>query len=100
VTSFRRTSVQSSASNCREILIEKPNALQISSLAVAPEIRRFGIASYVLNHAERVAKRLDKECLELSGSKKNLEAQNLCTKYGFSQREERERALVLTEKVR
>ncbi|MGD0978926.1 MAG: GNAT family N-acetyltransferase [Candidatus Bathyarchaeia archaeon] len=69
-------------------LIEEPNALYISSLAVAPDVRRVGIASYVLNYAERVAKRLDKEYLELSVLKKDLSARNLYAKYGFSQRKE------------
>ena len=47
------------------------NALRISSLAVAPEVRRFGIASCVLNSAERLAKRLDKY-LELLALKRTL----------------------------
>jgi ribosomal protein S18 acetylase RimI-like enzyme len=82
------------------ILIEEPNALHISSLAVAPELRRFEIASYILNYAERVAKRLDKEYLELSVLKKNLAARNLYTKYGFSQKGRKERTLILAKKVR
>jgi ribosomal protein S18 acetylase RimI-like enzyme len=74
------------------------NALRISSLAVAPEVRRFGIASCVLNYAERLAKRLDKyfELLVL----KNLAARNLYTKYGFSQKEEMKRNLIIAKKVR
>ncbi|MGA2310630.1 MAG: GNAT family N-acetyltransferase [Candidatus Bathyarchaeia archaeon] len=82
------------------VLIEEPNALHISSLAVAPELRRFGIASYILHYAERAAKRLDKEYLELSVLKKNLAARNLYKKNGFSQKEERKRTLILAKKVR
>jgi ribosomal protein S18 acetylase RimI-like enzyme len=40
------------------ILNEKPSALCISSLAVAPEFRRLGIASYILSYAERAAEML------------------------------------------
>ena len=82
------------------VFIEEPNALHISSLAVAPEVRRLGIASYILNYAERVAKGLDKEYLELSVLKKNLAARNLYAKCGFSQKEERKRTLILAKKVR
>jgi ribosomal protein S18 acetylase RimI-like enzyme len=81
------------------ILIEEPNALHISSLAVAPELKTFEISSHILNYAERVAKRLDKEYLELSVLKKNLAARNLYKKNGFSQKEERKRTLILAKKV-
>jgi ribosomal protein S18 acetylase RimI-like enzyme len=81
------------------ILNEKPNALYISSLAVAPELRRLEITSYILSCTERVAKMLDKEYLELSVLKKNLPAQSLYRKFGFSQKEERKRRYILVKKV-
>jgi ribosomal protein S18 acetylase RimI-like enzyme len=81
------------------ILREKPNALHISSLAVASELRRFGIASWILNCAERMAKRLGKGYLELSVLKKNFAARSLYQKYGFSVKQERKRTLVLTKRV-
>jgi hypothetical protein len=48
-----------------------------------------------LNYAERVAKKLDKEYLELSILKANLVARNLYKKHDFSQKEERKRTLIL-----
>lgn len=81
------------------ILGEEPNALLISSLAVAPEARRFGIASLILNYAEGIAKKLDKEYLVLSVLKKNLAAQNLYRKRGFCLKEERKRTLILAKKI-
>jgi ribosomal protein S18 acetylase RimI-like enzyme len=81
------------------ILNEKPNALYISSLAVAPGLRKLGIASYILSFTERVAKMLYKEYIELSVLKKNLPAQSLYRKFGFSLKEERKRSYILVKKV-
>jgi GNAT superfamily N-acetyltransferase len=81
------------------ILNEKPDALRISSLAVAPEFRRLGIASYILSYAERIAEMLDKEFLELSVLKKNLPSRTLYRNSGFSQKEERKRSFILVRKV-
>jgi ribosomal protein S18 acetylase RimI-like enzyme len=52
-----------------------------------------------LDYAERIAKKLDREYLELSVLKKNLAAQNLYQKFGFSLKEERKRTLILAKKV-
>lgn len=71
------------------ILNEKPSALQITSLAVAPEFRRLGIASYILSYAGGIAEKLDKEFIELSVLK-NFPAQRLYRKSGFLQKEGKE----------
>jgi len=81
------------------ILNEKPDALRISSLAVAPEFRRLGIATYILAYAESKAEMLDKDFLELSVLKKNLPARTLYRNSGFSQKEERKRSFILVRKV-
>ena len=81
------------------VLHQMSEALYISSLAVAPELRRFGVASFILNFTERVAKNLNKECLELSVLKKNLPARRLYSKFGFSLKKERKRTFVLARKV-
>ena len=73
--------------------------MHISSLAVAPDARRLGIASCILNFAERIGKKLDKEYLILSVLKKNLAAQNLYQKAGFLLREETKRSLILGKKI-
>lgn len=80
------------------ILNEKPSALRISNLAVAPEFRRLEIASCILSYAYRVAEMLDKDYLELSVLKKNLPARTLYSRFGSSQKEER-RSFILVRKV-
>ena len=81
------------------ILSEETNVLRISSLAVAPEVRRLGIASWILKSAETMAKGLGEEYLELSVLKKNFAARSLYKKYGFSLKEERKRTLILAKRV-
>jgi ribosomal protein S18 acetylase RimI-like enzyme len=81
------------------VLNHGPNALHISSLAVAPELRRLGIASCILRYTERMAKVSDEEYLELSVLKKNLPARRLYRKFGFSQKEERKRSFILVKRV-
>jgi ribosomal protein S18 acetylase RimI-like enzyme len=81
------------------IFDEEPEALRISSLAVASDVRRFGIASFILNYAERIAKKMDKEYLVLSVLKRNHAAQNLYQKRGFSLKEERRTTLILAKKI-
>lgn len=41
------------------VVQEESNTLYINSLAVAPEFRRLGIATYILNYVERLAKRIE-----------------------------------------
>jgi ribosomal protein S18 acetylase RimI-like enzyme len=47
------------------VLNHEPDALHISGLAVAPELRRLGIASSILRYTERMARMLNEEYLEL-----------------------------------
>ncbi len=80
------------------ILREKPEAIYISSLAVAPECRRRGIATYMLNYANKLAKRLDKKWLELSVSKTNIYALRLYRKLGFTKKKEKKWSFILRKK--
>lgn len=43
------------------VVREKPDVLYVSSLAVAPEFRKLGVATYILDHAHKFAKQLGKE---------------------------------------
>jgi len=81
------------------VLREKHDALYISSLAVAPEFRRFGIATYILSYTEKLARRLGKQRLELSVLKLNAAAQRLYRKFGFVKKEEKKWSYVLSKKV-
>lgn len=81
------------------VLREKHGALHISSLAVAPEFRKFGIATYILSYAEKLARRLNKERLELSVLKINAAAQSLYAKFGFVKKEEKKWSYVLSKKI-
>jgi ribosomal protein S18 acetylase RimI-like enzyme len=80
-------------------LSEKPGSLYINSLAVASEVRRCGIAMFALNYAEKVARKLRKERLELSVLKKNAPALKLYNKLGFVKKEERKWSLVLNKRI-
>jgi ribosomal protein S18 acetylase RimI-like enzyme len=81
------------------VLREKHDALYISSLAVAPEFRRFGIATYILSYAEKLARRLGKQRLELSVLKLNTAAQRVYRKFGFMKKEEKKWSYVLSRKI-
>ncbi len=81
------------------VLREKSEALHISSLAVAPKYRRFGVATYILYYANKLARRLSKEWLELGVSKANAPALRLYKKFGFAKKEERKWSLVLRRHV-
>jgi len=81
------------------VLREKPQALYIESLAVAPECRRLMIAIYMLNYANNLAKRLDKKWLELSVLKVNIPALRLYSQIGFTKKEEKKWAFILRKKV-
>lgn len=82
------------------VLGERPEAVYISSLAVAPEYRRLGIAIYMLNYADQVAKRLDKKWLELSVFKGNNAALRLYKKDGFTKKKEGRWSFILRKEVR
>ena len=77
------------------ILHEKPEVLHVSSLAVAPEYRRHGIAKQILNFSAKIAKKRGKRWLELTVLKKNIPARRLYEKSGFVKKEERRWSLVL-----
>jgi ribosomal protein S18 acetylase RimI-like enzyme len=81
------------------VLQEKLDSLSISSLAVAPETRRRGIATYILSYAERLSKGLGKEWLELSVLKKNTPALRLYNEFEFVKKEEKKWSFILSKKV-
>lgn len=81
------------------VLRKKHDTLYISSLAVAPEFRRLGIATYILSYAERLARSLGKQRLELSVLKLNIAAHRVYRKFGFVKREEKKWSYVLSKKV-
>jgi len=78
-------------------LHEEPGALYISSLAVAPEYRRLGIARRMLLLSTRLARQLEKTQLELSVLKTNAPALQLYREFGFTVKEERRWSFILTK---
>jgi ribosomal protein S18 acetylase RimI-like enzyme len=81
-------------------LQEDGETLNVSSLAVSPEYRRIGIATYLLNYGEAIAKVLCKNALELSVLKTNRPALRLYGKHSFRIERERGRSLVLRRQIR
>jgi ribosomal protein S18 acetylase RimI-like enzyme len=81
------------------ILHEKFDALHISSLAVAPEYRRLGIAKQILNFSAKIAKKRGKRWLELTVLKKNTPARRLYEKSGFVKKKERRWSLVMQKEA-
>jgi len=80
-------------------LREKPEALFITSLAVAPEFRRLGIATYILDYVKNLASGLGKSWMDLNVLKTNTPAQRLYFKYGFVKSEEKKFSLILRSEV-
>ncbi len=80
-------------------LHEKSEALYVSILGVAPERRRHGIGTYMLNYASNMAKHLDKKWLEPSVSKMNPPALNLYKKLGFTMKKEKRWSYTLRKKI-
>jgi len=74
--------------------------LYISSLAVSPEYRRIGIATYALNHAAAIASKLRKEAIELAVLKKNAAAIRLYEAQGYRKEEEKRRSFILIKQIR
>ena len=74
---------------------EKTKALFISVLASHPFYRRIGIASLVLDHAVRSARKLGKASLELAVLRINKPALKLYIKFGFHLKNEKKRSYVL-----
>jgi len=81
-------------------LREEPRTLYISSLAVSPQFRRVGIATYALNHAALIARKLGKEALELAVLKKNTPAVRLYERRGYRTEEERRRSFILRKQIK
>ena len=81
------------------VIREKPEALYINSIAVAPEYRRLGIATYILNYVNKLVKQLDKKWLELSVLKVNIPALRLYMKVGFAEKEEKKLSLILKKSI-
>jgi ribosomal protein S18 acetylase RimI-like enzyme len=73
--------------------------LYISSLAVSPDCRRIGIATYALNHAAAIACKLCKEALELAVLKKNIPAVRLYERRGYRVEEEKRRSFLLRKQI-
>jgi ribosomal protein S18 acetylase RimI-like enzyme len=63
---------------------EHQESLLVASLAVAKEYRRLGIGTCILCCTEKIAKHMGKRWLETLVLKKNIPAQRLYTKYGFT----------------
>jgi ribosomal protein S18 acetylase RimI-like enzyme len=80
-------------------LSEETRTLYISSLAVSPDCRRIGAATYALNYAAAVARKLGKEALELTVLKKNIPAIRLYERQGYRVKEERRRSFVLRKEI-
>ena len=80
-------------------LQEKPAALYISSLAVAPEYRMHGIAENMLWPSARLARQLEKKLLELSVLKTNAPALRLYREFGFTVKEERKWSFILAKSL-
>ena len=78
-------------------LHEKPDALYVSSLAVAPEYRKHGIAGHMLLHSARIARQLKKTRLELTVLKTNAPALRLYREFGFTLKEERKWSFILAK---
>jgi len=80
-------------------LQEEIKTLYVSSMAVSPDHRRIGIATYALNHAEAIANKLHKEALELAVLKKNTPALKLYKRHGYSVEEEKRRSFILRKQI-
>lgn len=63
---------------------ERHESLFVASLGVAKEYRRLGIGKCILGYIETIARHLGKRWLEVDVLRKNIPAQRLYTKYGFT----------------
>jgi ribosomal protein S18 acetylase RimI-like enzyme len=78
---------------------QRAESLYVSNLAVSPSHRRLGVATYAVNYAARVARKLRKDSLELSVNKRNLPALRLYMKSGFKLKEESRRSYVMRRNI-
>jgi len=74
---------------------ENKEALFISVLATHPFYRKMGVASFILDHAVMLAKKLDRTSIELAVLKKNQPAMRLYDKIGFHLKQEKRQSYVL-----
>jgi ribosomal protein S18 acetylase RimI-like enzyme len=81
-------------------LCEEERTLYISSLAVSPDYRRIGLATYALNHAAAIASKLGKEALELTVLKKNIPAVKLYERKGYRVEKEKRRSFILKKEIK
>jgi ribosomal protein S18 acetylase RimI-like enzyme len=63
---------------------EQHESLLVASLGVAKEYRRLGIGTCILDYIEKIAEHMGKGWLEVDVLTKNIPAQRLYTKYGFT----------------
>jgi GNAT superfamily N-acetyltransferase len=63
---------------------EHHKSLLVASLGVAKGYRRLGIGTCILAHIETIARHMGKRWLEVDVLRKNIPAQRLYTKYGFT----------------
>jgi GNAT superfamily N-acetyltransferase len=63
---------------------ERNESLVVASLGVAREFRRLGIGTCILGYIETTAKQMHKRWLEALVLRKNIPAQRLYAKYGFT----------------
>lgn len=81
------------------VLREEPDAIYIASLAIAPEYRKHGLATSIIDFSAKVADQLGKKWIELTVLKKNTIARELYEKMGFLEKHETKRSLVLRRKT-
>jgi ribosomal protein S18 acetylase RimI-like enzyme len=77
----------------------RQDALIVQTLAVSPVKRNRGVGFFVLVQAEKLAKQMKLQWLELEVLKGNVPAQRLYWKYGFKIYAERRLSLVLRKRV-
>jgi len=63
---------------------ENHESLIVASLGVAKDYRRLRIGTCILCHSEAIARHMDKRWLEVDVLTKNIPAQRLYAKYGFT----------------
>jgi ribosomal protein S18 acetylase RimI-like enzyme len=63
---------------------EHHESLLVASLGVAKGYRRLGIGTCILGYIETIARHMGKRWLEVDVLRKNIPAQRLYTKYGFT----------------
>jgi ribosomal protein S18 acetylase RimI-like enzyme len=80
-------------------LEEETRTLYISSMAVSPDCRRIGIATYALNQAAAIARKLRKEALELAVLKKNTPAVKLYKRENYKVKQEKRRSFILRKQI-